>query len=87
MLLDPSNLNGPCCSVAGIKIDFAGSFGQNDKGWRSFALGPGLTLGWTIGGARGEAHNNRMHAELPSAVFRYPVSQLRQPGDAGPLSD
>jgi hypothetical protein len=30
-LLDPSNLNDPCCSAAGIKIDFGGSLGQNDK--------------------------------------------------------
>jgi hypothetical protein len=53
MLLDPSNLNGPCCSVAGIKIDFAGSLGQNDKGWR--ALGSGLGLDWTLGGAMGRS--------------------------------
>jgi len=87
MLRDPSNLNGPCCSGAGIKIDFAGSLGQNDKGWRKLALGPGLTLGWTIGGPWGEAQNNLMHAEFPSAVIQYPMLHLRQPGDAGPLCD
>jgi len=38
-----------------------------------------------LGGARGEAHNHRMHAELPSAVFVYPMLHLRQPGDAGTL--
>jgi hypothetical protein len=87
MLLDPSKLNGHCCSAAGIKIDFAGSLGQNGKCWRWAALGPGLPPEWTIWGPRGEAHNNRMHAELPSAVFLYPMPHLRQPGDAGPFVD
>jgi len=81
ILPDPSNLHDPCCFGAGIKIDFAGTLGQNDQCWRWSALGLGLTLRWTNGGARGEAHKTRMQAELPSAVFLDPMRHLRQPGD------
>jgi hypothetical protein len=66
MLRDPSNLNGPCCSGAGIKIDFAEALGQNDK--RCWALGSGLGLDRTPGGPRGEAHNKKKHPSCRSGV-------------------
>jgi hypothetical protein len=66
MLLDPSNLPGPYCSAAGIKIDFAEAVGQNEKCWRT--LGLGLGLDWTPGGPRGEAHNKKMHPSCRSGV-------------------
>ena len=65
----------------GARLTLPGRWGKMTKVGGSFALGPGLTLEWTNGGARGEAHKTRMQAELPSAVFLDPMRHLRQPGD------
>jgi hypothetical protein len=83
MLLDPSNLNGPSCFAAGVKIDFAGSLGQNDKRWR--ALGSGLGLNWTPGRPRGEAHNKKCTRVAGRAFTEVKVTP-RQPGDFWPFA-
>ncbi len=83
MLLDPSNLNGPCCSAAGIKIDFAEALGHNDKRWR--ALGSGQGLDWTPGGPRANRITKKC-TRVADRAFREVKVTPRQPGDFWSLS-
>ncbi len=82
MLLVPSNLHGPFCTAAGIKIDFAEGLGQNDKCWRR--LGLGLGLAWTPGG-HGAKRITKKCTRVADRAFPEVKVPPRQPGDFWPF--